>query len=74
MAFVDKQPSMVLPRCRHCGRLWTPSSGQVASSSYCPVCSDERRSLAVSHLGLKAPTEVDFDGPYLLPDRSRLGR
>ena len=34
------------PRCRNCGRKWSPKDGVDAEQSYCRRCSRDRRSEA----------------------------
>lgn len=62
-----KRLAVLRPRCRFCGRYWTPEDGIVADSSYCSACSESRRLLAAEHLGLRPLTAADAVGPYLLP-------
>lgn len=64
--------SAALPRCRFCQSYWQPGEGVVASKSYCPSCSELRRSIATKHLMLKPLTQIDSDGQYLLPRSLRL--
>lgn len=59
--------AVLRPQCRFCQRYWTPEDGVVASSTYCSVCSDERRAVAADHLDLKSLTAAEVAGPYLLP-------
>lgn len=68
-----KSPNLTLslPTCRHCRRYWRPAQGVVADTAYCKKCSDDRHTLAASHLGLKRLSNADFKGGFLLPRRLR---
>ena len=66
MVAAMKKTPFSLPTCRHCGRLWEPTHGKAAFSSYCDVCSSDRRAIAKSKLDLRAISPAETDSPYLL--------
>ena len=57
----------VLPRCRHCGRYWKPAEGVVASKSYCPLCSEARRTIAARVFGAGPVPPLEEGQRYILP-------
>lgn len=65
---------VALPRCRHCQRYWQPDEGVLASSSYCPFCSESRRAEAAQRLGFKPLKPADENDFYLLPRALRRGQ
>lgn len=57
------------PRCRHCGRYWTPKSGLAAFRDYCQQCSAQRREKAKRAFGLRPLSAEDVADGYLRPRR-----
>lgn len=58
--------TIVLPRCRFCGRRWKPSRGVNAVMGYCEACHEDRRALAGSRFDLRPIDPHEIVGPYLI--------
>jgi hypothetical protein len=57
----------IKPKCRYCGRQWTPSEGVCAASSFCEECSTERREIARESFESAGIDERRRVGGYILP-------
>lgn len=43
----EERHRLVAPKCRHCGRDWTPPQYVSSKQAYCPTCLPERTATAV---------------------------
>jgi hypothetical protein len=63
--------NLVSPKCRFCGKKWSPKKGVVASQSYCPKCKNTHHKIVKEVFDLHLLTPDDFNGDYLLPNNIR---